>query len=258
MDRFRAMEVFVRVGELGSFTRAAEGLRLPRASVTAAVQELEGRLGVQQSPRGRLRVDVPARAGRHLLTPALPEFVDRYPELVVELGSGDRPVDLLGESVDCVIRGGDVHDEALVGRRLGELPVITCAAPRYLAAHGVPAHPDALARHVFVGYFSARTGRVFEVDFARGGEERSFRPRHVVAANDADAWIAAAVAGLGLIQVPCDVGTRCGRATSTSRRACGCSSSGSWGCTRRSAGRRSARRRRRARRESGASGPARA
>ena len=72
----------------------------------------------------------------------------------------------------------------------------------------MPAHPDALARHVFVGYFSARTGRVFEVDFARGGEERSFRPRHVVAANDADAWIAAAVAGLGLIQVPCDVGVR--------------------------------------------------
>jgi LysR family transcriptional regulator for bpeEF and oprC len=237
------MEVFVRVAELGSFTQAGKALRVPKASVTAAVQGLEARLQVKllhrttrraaltadgavyleearrllrelgeleaglgrasHSPRGRLRVDVPASAGRHVLAPALPEFFARYPELVVELGSGDRHVDLLGEGVDCVIRGGDAHDDALVGRRLGELPVVTCAAPAYLAAYGVPAHPDELAAHRFVGFFSPRSGRVFEVDFERGDERRVVLPAHRVAANDADTWIAAAVAGLGLVQAPC-------------------------------------------------------
>lgn len=166
--------------------------------------ELEAGLGQSaRSPRGRLRVDVPAAAGRHVLAPALPGFFARYPELEVELGSSDRPIDLLAEGVDCVIRGGDVYDESLVGRKLGDLPVVTCAAPAYLAAHGAPNHPDELTHHRFVGFFSTRTGRVFEVDFTRGDETRVLRPPQQLAANDADTWIAGAVAGLGLVQAPC-------------------------------------------------------
>lgn len=236
------------MAELGSFTQAATALRLPRASVTAAVQALEARLQVKllhrttrkaaltadgaayldearrllrelaeleaglaqsaRSPRGRLRVDVPAAAGRHVLAPALPDFFARYPELVLELGSSDRPIDLLGEGVDCVIRGGEAHDESLVGRRLGELPVVTCAAPAYLAARGVPTHPDELGAHVFVGFFSAKTGRAYEVDFTRAGETRVIRPMQRLAANDADTWISGAVAGLGLVQAPCSRSVR--------------------------------------------------
>jgi LysR family transcriptional regulator for bpeEF and oprC len=127
---------------------------------------------------------------------------------VVELGSGDRPVDLVGEGVDCVIRGGETHDDALVGRKLGELAVITCAAPGYIAARGLPRHPDELAEHLYVGFFSPRTRRVFELDFARAGEARTIRPPHRMAANDADTWVAAAVAGLGLIQTPCSRNVR--------------------------------------------------
>lgn len=238
MDRLRSLELFVRVVELRSFSKAAGALRVPRATVTAAVQELEAHVGVRllhrttrsvsptvdgqayhdevlrilrelsaadaalgranRSPSGRIRVDVPAAAGRHVLAPALPAFLAAHPELTVELGSSDRPVDLLAEGVDCVIRGGDLHDESLVVRRLGELPVLTCAAPTYLAEHGTPATPDDLRRHEFVGFFSARTGRVFEV--GAGGEE--WAPRHRVAANDADTWTALAVAGLGVLQTP--------------------------------------------------------
>lgn len=242
MDRIRTIEVFIQVAELGGFTRAAETLGLPRASVTAAVQALEARLqvkllhrttrraaltpdgaayleearrllrelgelegslgGAVRSPRGRLRVDVTASAGRHIVAPALPTFLARYPELIVELGSGDRPVDLLGEGVDCVIRGGETFDDTLVGRKLGEMPVITCAAPSYLAEHGTPTHPTELSNHLHVGFFSPRTRRIFDLDFERAGEAHTIRPAHRLAANDADTWIAAAVAGLGVIQTP--------------------------------------------------------
>lgn len=242
MDRLRTIEVFVRVAELASFTQAARALGLPRASVTAAVQALEARLQVKllhrttrkagltadgaayvdearrllrelgeleaglgrsaRSPRGRLRVDVPAAAGRHVIAPALPGFFARYPGLVLSLGSSDRPIDLLGEGVDCVIRGGEAFDESLVGRKLGDLPVVTCAAPAYLAARGVPTHPDELAAHDFVGFFSARTGRAYDVDFTRDGETRTLHPGHRLAANDADTWLAGALVGLGLVQLP--------------------------------------------------------
>lgn len=242
MDRLRGMEVFVRVVELGGFTRAAEALRLPKGTVTKLVQDLEAELGVRllhrttrrvqvtddgaayfegaqrllrdlveldaavtgaaARPSGRLRIDVPAAAGRHVIGPALPDFCARYPDIVVEVGSTDRPVDLLAEGVDCVIRGGLVHDESLAARKLGQYEVITCAAPAYLEAHGTPRTLDELDRHVAVNFFSAKTGRVFEFDFERGAEKRSLMLRHTVAANDADTHRELALAGLGLAQVP--------------------------------------------------------
>src|SRR5215813_2538950 len=244
MDRIRAMELFVRVVETGSFTAAASALRLSRTRATTEIQQLEAHLGVRllqrttrrvsptgdgtvyyeevrrvlrelrdleaglagaaASARGRLRVDVPASAGRQVIAPALPLFLERHPEIVVELGSTDRPVDLVAEGVDCVVRGGDVHDETLVGRRLADLPVVTCAAPAYLARHGTPRSPHDLEGHVFVNFFSPRTGRVFEVDWTPpdGSERIELRPPHVVAANDAGTFLALIVAGLGIAQTP--------------------------------------------------------
>jgi LysR family transcriptional regulator, regulator for bpeEF and oprC len=244
MDRLRAMELFARVVETGSFTRAASALRLSRTRATTEIQRLEAHLGIRllqrttrrvsptgdgavyyeevrrllrevreleagvagavASARGRLRVDVPAAAGRQVIAPALPRFLERHPEIVVELGSTDRPVDLVAEGVDCVVRGGDVHDQTLVGRRLTELPVVTCAAPAYLARRRTPRTPHELEGHVFVNFFSARTGRVFEVDWTPpdGGDPVVLRPQHGVAANDADTFISLAVAGLGIIQAP--------------------------------------------------------
>jgi LysR family transcriptional regulator for bpeEF and oprC len=242
MDRFRMLEVFVRVADLASFTRAADALDLPRATVTELVQALEARLectllhrttrrvaltpegaafyeratrilhdlddaeadlgGARNTPRGRLRVDVPAAAGRHVIAPALPDFFARYPGIELELGSSDRPVELLMEGVDCVIRGGLVHDDTLVARKLCALDVATCAAPSYLERDGVPSAPEDLDGHRFVNFFSAKTGRIFENEFERDGKAVRVTGPSSLAANDADTFIAAIVAGIGLGQIP--------------------------------------------------------
>ncbi|SRR6266581_1789661 len=242
MDRLLAMQVFVRVVEANGFTRAAESLQMPKASVTTLIQQLEGRLGikllnrttrhvsvtadgaayyercvrilgdveeteqalgkVRRAPAGRLRVDVPAAAGRHVFAPALPSFFERYPDIRLEMGCTDRPVDLLEEGVDCVVRGGLLPDSGLVARRVGELEMVTCATPGYLDRYGTPQTPADLARHRHVNYFSSKTGRILEFDFARNGERLAFVADGPVAVNDGDAYVALGRAGLGIMQVP--------------------------------------------------------
>jgi len=242
VDKLAAMQTFARVAEMGSFSRAAESLQLPNATVSLRVKQLEEHLrvkllsrttrrvsltedgaaylgeaqrllqaleeleartaGAVQSARGRLRVDVPAAAGRHVLAPALADFLVRYPDVDVDLGSTDRPVDLVLEGVDCVIRGGLVHDEQLVARALGAFEVVTCASPAYLAQHGTPRSPDDLSRHLAVNFFSAKTGRVFDFEFEREGRRVELPLLHRVAANDADTHMALTLAGLGLAQCP--------------------------------------------------------
>ncbi|WP_083686554.1 LysR family transcriptional regulator [Rhodoferax koreense] len=242
IDRFRAMEVFSRVVELGSFSGAAAALHLPKGRVTTIVQELEAHLGVRllhrttrrigltddgavyhqramamvqevlevegslrravAAPVGRLRVDVPAYVGRHIIAPALPQFFARYPDMQLELGSTDRPVDLIAEGVDCVVRGGPVHDETLVARPLLHWPQATCAAPSYLARHGTPRTLEDLAQHRFVNFHSAKTGRIFAFEFSKDGERHEIHRPHWVSCNDADSAIEAVLAGMGLAQLP--------------------------------------------------------
>src|SRR5215510_5069854 len=210
MDRLQAMEVFKQVVDSGGFTRAAEVLRMPKATVTTLVQNLESHLRVrllnrttrrvsvtadgaayyeraarilaevadtesslsltQASPRGRLRIDVPVTFGRRFLMPALPDFFARYPDIRIDVGCTDRPVDLVEEGVDCVVRGGELTDSSLVARRVGLVHFIACATPEYLAHYGVPRHPHDLARHRVIGYFSAKTGRIMPWDFTRDGQ----------------------------------------------------------------------------------------
>jgi LysR family transcriptional regulator, regulator for bpeEF and oprC len=245
MDKLRAMQTFALVAEFGSFTKAANALQLPNASVSTLIAQLETQLqtkllarttrrvsltddgaayleGVRRllgdmseldsnitragvTPRGRLRVDVPAAAGRHVFALALPDFFARYPDIAIEIGSTDRPVDLVLEGVDCVVRGGAVHDELLVARKLGAFETITCASPSYLKQNGTPkmlAHLQT-QKHTAVNFFSAKTGRVFAFDFDDGnGDVQSILLPHQVAANDADTHAALACAGLGLAQLP--------------------------------------------------------
>lgn len=245
MDKFAAMMAFVRVVEAGSFTRAADTLQLPKPTVTRLVQVLEGHLQTRllnrttrrvtvtpdgaayydramrllgdvdelessmlrakANPRGRLRVDVGASLGRLVLIPALPDFHARYPDIQLDLGVSDRPVDLLSENVDCVLRGGELLDQSLVARRVGELHFMAAAAPSYLRRHGTPTHPEQLHEgggHLVVGFFSPRTGRILSQDYVRGSERHEVTGRHVLAVNDSNAYIAAGVAGLGVLQAP--------------------------------------------------------
>ncbi len=242
MDRIQSMKVFARVVESGSFTRAAESLDLPKGTATNQVQHLETHLRVkllnrttrrvtvtpegavyyeraarlladlddmeasmtnaQASPGGRLRVDVGSAVARLILIPALPDFFARYPDIPLDLGVGDRPGDLVGDNVDCVIRGGELVEQSLVARRIANIGMVAVATPAYLARHGTPQHPRDLEQggHATVNYFSPRTGRPFGHEYEKDGERFEISGRYRVSVNDSNAHIAAVLAGLGVSQ----------------------------------------------------------
>ncbi|APX77424.1 LysR family transcriptional regulator [Achromobacter insolitus] len=243
MDRIDLFRVYARVVECANFSRAADTLGLPRSTVSAAVQELEGRLGARLlnrttrqvaptqegaafyerclrlvadmeeaenlfrhasvGPSGMLRVDVPGRVGRLIVAPALPAFLDAYPQIDVTLGVTDRAVNLIEEGVDCVLRVGVLPDSGLVARPIGMLRLINVASPAYLASHGLPLTPDDLAAgHGCVNYASPSTGRLAPWEWQDGGMLRTLQLRGRVTVNSAEAYIASCVAGLGLIQIP--------------------------------------------------------
>jgi DNA-binding transcriptional LysR family regulator len=244
MDRFDAMQAFVRVVESGSFTKAAETLHMSKTSVTQLIQQLEARLRVKllnrttrkvnvtadgavyyeravrvladvddaetslssasTLPRGRLRVDVPSPFARTILIPALPDFYARYPDIQIDLGVSDRMVDMIGENVDCVVRGGELTDQSLMARHIGDLRLGVYAAPDYLNRAGVPAHPRELedSHHRIVGYRWARTGKLFPLVMQRDGETVQTQGRYVLAVDDGNAYLEAGLAGLGILWLP--------------------------------------------------------
>lgn len=242
MDRFNAMRVFTRIVELGGFAKAADSLQLPRASVTILIKQLEAHLGVQllqrttrqisltldgaayyprcvrlladleeteavfsaarHNPKGLLRVDMPAGVGRLIVIPALPQFTARYPLIELEIGLNDRPVDLIREGVDCVLRGGSTLDDSLVARPLGMLDQVTCASPEYLQHRGTPLCLEDLKGHQMVEYFSNDTGKRYGLEFVLDDQLRLIDlPRHI-SVNSADGYLAACEAGYGLVQTP--------------------------------------------------------
>ncbi|GAC1033120.1 LysR family transcriptional regulator [Pseudomonas sp. No.21] len=244
MDRFDAMQAFARVVEAGSFTRAADTLHMSRTSVTQLVQQLEARLRVKllnrttrrvaltadgaayyervvrlladlddaetslssasASPRGRLRVDVPSPLASMILVPALPEFHARHPDIQIDMGVSDRIVDVIGENVDCVVRGGELSDQSLVARRVGDLRLGVYAAPDYLRRLGTPTHPRELedSPHRIIGFLWARTGKPVPYAMRKGDEEIRVNGRYVLAVDDGNAYLAAGLAGLGVLWLP--------------------------------------------------------
>lgn len=184
MDRIERYRVFVQVAELGSFIRAAQALGVPRATVSAAVQQLEHSLGVRLLHRttrtvqltadglqfleqaralvadadqleaqfrqrgsqvsGQLVIDAPSRIARRMIAPALPSFLARHPGLQVFLGSSDRFIDLVQDGIDCAVRFGEIASSSLVVRTFGQVELVNCASPDYVRAHGLPQRPDQL------------------------------------------------------------------------------------------------------------------
>ncbi|WPB55269.1 LysR family transcriptional regulator [Xylophilus sp. GOD-11R] len=243
MDQIQAMRAFTRVVETGNFTKAADSLSLPKASITKQVQALESRLQVrllnrttrrvtvtadgaayyerasrllsdlddieasmtnaQATPRGRLRVDIGSSIARLVIIPSLGEFHDRFPDIQLDLGVGDRSVDLIGENVDCVVRGGELTEQFLVARRIGSIAFVNVASPAYLRRHGVPQHPSDLegGQHRVVHYFSSRTGRPYPMDFVRGEERVELAMQYQLSTNEANAHTSAVLAGLGVSQM---------------------------------------------------------
>lgn len=241
MDQLLAIRAFARVVEAGSFTRAADTLGMPNASLTKSIQSLEAHLRVkllqrttrrvsvtpegaqyyektqrllkelddvdasfsaaQSRPRGHLRVDMGSSVASMILLPALPAFSSQYPDIRIDLGVSDKHVNLIGDNVDCVIRGGELTDFSLVGRQVGSASWVTCATPAYLREHGTPKHPSELEEgHRIVQYLSTRTGRGMPLNFEKNGEKVEVSGGRSVGVNESNAHVAAGVAGLGVIQ----------------------------------------------------------
>ena len=242
MDQIQAMRVFARVVETGSFTRAADSLALPKGTVTKQIQALEARLRVkllnrttrrvtvtpdgaayyerasrllndlddlessmvnaQANPQGRLRIDVASSTANLIIIPALHDFFSRYPDIQLDVGVSDRNVDLIADNVDCVIRGGEISDQSLVARRIGNIAFVTAASPAYLKRYGTPQHPGELEKkHRVVGYFSGSTRRLFADEFNKGGERIEVNGYYSVAVNENNAHTHAVLSGLGISQV---------------------------------------------------------
>jgi DNA-binding transcriptional LysR family regulator len=181
------MNAFVRVAERGSFAAAAEDLSLTPSALSKLVTRIEDRLGVRlltrttrklaltaegelfvarsreilasieaaeaevtaasERPRGHLRVSVGTAIAKQILGPTLPNFLDRYPEITVELHVSDRQADLVAEQIDVAIRSGALGDSTLVARKIAEAKRVICASPAYLRKHGSPQVPADLLQH---------------------------------------------------------------------------------------------------------------
>lgn len=241
MDHLLALRIFVRIAEAGTFGKAADQLSLPRSTASKLIQDLEQHLGtklIQRTtrtitvtpegaqyyerarrlivdleemdaaarhtrarPEGRLRVDVGSILANRILLPALPQFQAAYPDIELRLGVSDRPTDLVGEGIDCVIRGGPLADTTLIARKLCEMEFVTCCHASYVARHGRPAHPRELEeRHRVIGYFSSLTGKVFPLRFTQGDETLEINAHAAVAVNESTAHLTALAAGLGIGQ----------------------------------------------------------
>ena len=155
-------------------------------------------------PRGRLRVDVPSPFARMVLVPALPDFYARYPDIQLHMGVSDRVVDLIDDNVDCVVRGGELTDLSLIARHIGDLRLGLYAAPDYLARAGLPQHPQQLNTpdHHVVAFVWARSGKALAPTMRYGDEHITIQSRYLLAVDDGNAYLAAGLAGLGVLWLP--------------------------------------------------------
>jgi len=240
-DRLAGMEVFQKVAALGSFSAAGRALGISQTMVTKHIEALERHLGarlfqrttrrltlteagaryraaaerilaeIEEAERevsatateltGTLRLNLPLAFGLREVVPALVDFAALYPSLTIDIGLSDRFVDLVEEGWDLAIRIGRLADSSLVARKLAPIRTTVCAAPAYLARHGVPRTLADLKRHNCLGYTLPTPASAGRWIFGREGEivtpvSGSFR------ANNGDALREAAVAGIGIINQP--------------------------------------------------------
>ena len=238
---FEALAVFAKVVELRSFAAAAGELALSKATVSKAVGRLEERLGARlfnrtsrrlaltdagqrlseraarlladgeaaesealaqsAAPRGHVRLAVPMTFGVKAVAPLLPEFLEEYPEVTIDLHLSDATVDLIGDGFDAGLRIARLPDSSLIARRLCAMPRYTVAAASYLKRHGRPTHPMQLAQHRCFGYAYLSTPHVWHYTNA-AGEQASVRPAGPLRVNNGEALMPALLAGLGIADLP--------------------------------------------------------
>ncbi|MFF7709733.1 LysR substrate-binding domain-containing protein [Pseudomonas sp. NPDC007930] len=239
MNPFEDMRLFSQVLDAGSFTAAAEHLGVSKQLISRRVMALEARLGVrllnrstrrldvtplgqayydaaqrllaeveqveqsiageQGEPRGVVRVSAPLSFAVEHLSALLPAFLQRYPGVTLELDLSDRNVDLLGEGFDLALRIGELSDSSLIVRHIAEVDRLWCASPGYLAAHGEPQTPEALAGHQCLPYGH---GRNETWRFERAGKAQAIQVSGRLRANNGEVLRDAAIAGLGIAYLP--------------------------------------------------------
>ncbi|MCM5705124.1 LysR family transcriptional regulator [Larsenimonas salina] len=240
MDTVTALKVFSEVAHHGAFTAAAERLSMSRSSVSKHIAFLEQRFGArllnrttrrlslteagrevlarteiilrefselegalhedQASLSGRLRVSAPHSFGTRYLGPILADYRTRYPSVTLELFLSDRQIDLVEEGFDMALRIGALEDSTLVARRIGDIRILLCASPEYLARVGTPTHPWELSRHQGLHYRYASRGQRWQ--FTREDQEYSAVARAGMTANSGEVLRDMAIAGLGITLQP--------------------------------------------------------
>jgi DNA-binding transcriptional LysR family regulator len=240
MDKFAAMRVFVKIAEAGSLSAAGRRLGLSLTSVSRQLIALEDMLGttlVERTTRhlslteagrlyherakeileevaeaergltaqtgvasGRLYVSAPSLLGRMRLSPMLPAFLAEHMQVSIDLMLADRPIRLAEEGIDVALRIGPLEDSSLIARKLDDIQLVVCAAPDYLRRRGEPATPDDLIEHDCLGF--GDVPGVAEWSFQDGAARRAVRISTRLRANDLDALVRAALAGVGLVRVP--------------------------------------------------------
>ncbi|BDU57112.1 transcriptional regulator [Limnohabitans sp. MORI2] len=241
MDKFNAMQLFVRVAETGSFTAVAQQLGVDRSVVTRQVSALETQLGTKLMtrstrsltlttagsaylekcrvilnmldaaesslaeekavPRGRLRLGLPLSFGLQRLMPVLLQFAQKHPQIELVMDFSDRRSKLIEEGIDLSIRITNRLEPSDIVRKLGASRLITVASPQYLAEHGKPKHPSDLAHHA---------GLLYALDFQsdtwayahKDGTVTRVNMRPRLAANNGEALMEAAAQGLGITRQP--------------------------------------------------------
>jgi DNA-binding transcriptional LysR family regulator len=239
IERMRDIHAFVHVAEAKSFTAAAERLSLSRSAVGKSVLRLEDRLGVRllqrttrsvsltgegavflercirivadldeaemsmlshsQTPRGRLRLELPVSFGRLHVLPIVNQFMSKWPEISVNVSFSDRFVDLIDEGVDLAIRLGGSDDSRLMTRLLAPHRLVTCASPEYLEKHGAPANIEELAYHSCLAFVHG--GRAGDWRFNVGGQVRTVAVNGRFSSTNAEALRDATVAGYGIARL---------------------------------------------------------
>lgn len=238
-DRLAAMSIFVAVVDCGSFSGAARKLGVPLATISRKVAELETHLrarllirstrklalteagqsylaacrrildqvseaertaaGEYAIPKGDLVITAPIVFGRLHVLPVVVAFLAAYPEIHVRLALSDRWVHLLDDHVDVAVRVGALPDSGLMAMGLGSVHRVVCASPSYLAARGIPHHPNDLAGHDCVSFEALVSGKSW--GFRQGEADISVVVQSRLIVNTAEAAVDAARAGAGLTQV---------------------------------------------------------
>ena len=242
MARMQGMAAFAETVRRGSFAAAARELGLTPSAVAKSVARLEADLGlrllhrttrevsltsdghglyercrrivdeldalradaegVRGEPSGTLRLNAPITYGRKVLVPQLARLAARHPRIALDVTFSDRFADLAKEGFDAVVRIGHLRDSTLVARPIAQQRLVVCASPAYLESAARPTKPEALAGHRCLVFRMPSTGRVRPWEFVAGGQPHVITPKSTVTMNDGEALVAAAVAGLGLVQVP--------------------------------------------------------